>query len=1496
MQSSPPSTLHSEGIFNSVRFSGSYSSVFSSSHRRRPNDRSRRRDHTSRAPTPRSVDFTDVPKPDLNENHTYNSSSASSSSSSSRRRDGVVRAACRDSRLDHRRDGANPGVHSHAVLGSNILGRPLTVDQHASGSKVCDRVEVDNVVGKGARDMPPDLPLRPLDARVGEAAPSATHSTSASPALGISLVGSNTGGPYTPSSPSSGCLLSSKSPRAGGDSARKRGSDAPSSTSAALISDDRFATLSPEKVEWALQLYVERGGIRTSEVAAMLRALPWCVKNSSPTLSVSAVADLPTEDADEEARSRLLDPEAWLGAVAAATTSALVAADDETRAAAAAPSAYTSITPEGGGRPAQVQHKTPVKPSIRESQNSYLSEPPTPLPFGLTAERRRSSADLSSEVAAAAAAAASPPPPEGTLVSHRAHLGRRGSSDDVSRRDSRFCPGGSDSEDGTPKVSALGCHRVSTGHRLTFADATDNCAPRVSSLARGSSSHIGVLNQTTAVQHSHQQSPPSSSRIDGMQPPPHSTLNGSPSPVQRSADSQRWFRVAASTFSLPPSPMTAMEKVAGASEPWAASMFTEASTRAAGMRTLFQLCLQPARRTASATLTVGDWEALVDQLRHDGHHKLPPQPILDDIACTIERTILSEGRTDGLTLSDFTRVIQGQLEEVWLDMTSPVMPDTAAGNRVPSRQAHALRFPSHPNYSLKLQTYAATSTQPHSSPSSCTSQCSSQMKRAPVSASMQWRVLPTWCMALAGFFPEEVSTLCSLPVVFYLRSIRLIQAVLEAIAQRLQLELDSMRECVAPVTGAASKRTQHRSKNPGVESSIWPLSPERSRAGGLMNISLALSGGSVDADLRSSLPIAANAFGTSGDRDGACKEQPVWGSTTAGIYDRNARHHKSPVAASMAAALGRGGGGDDALVVTSGSLVNTSEGARPDAELTASAATDSVEPHYLLQRPLDEISASAVARAKARRLMDTLRRHTVPINRYECFARVEQEDKQIDSALCFVTERELAATLGYDGDEDTDDDSDAIPDMVATLTYDPVRETVVSPVSAGARAGDDVGVDQTGLSSRPPIMPRMHSSDVLPTVVMSATRVARRVGRRGPAGGSAPLLTTSMGANGAVGSPPSAPCMFRMSGVLSTVLPRNQEKAMVNRLSKPVYDPAAMSLRAFSRGGTHMRSHAAGTTTTTTATPSTNTPVSAPVNSRTSENCPNRSVPSKPCSGPVIQNGHSPHPCSTHHQSSKRMVSRSGSALLSRGSDHRSRSRLCATHRDRYCTSIRPRNRYRPPSPQCPPASVASSSMSGSGCVDAPTLHVSDERTRSFFFDVPSVLVESPLSVSAAAAAAAQVIDGGTASTLSRSATASSKPRVPRRPASHCALSRSASRPGSAAPPRAGIKGRSTVDRGAESLTSSVVAKLMPCDSRPRKRTPPAPGAGSRCGRLAVHPRKIESSSRPIPADAATSVHPCPSPSRAEPRISLYERRLMRRLQLAYAHAHPYENAKSGNG
>ncbi|RNF09785.1 hypothetical protein TraAM80_01919 [Trypanosoma rangeli] len=52
-------------------------------------------------------------------------------------------------------------------------------------------------------------------------------------------------------------------------------------------------------------------------------------------------------------------------------------------------------------------------------------------------------------------------------------------------------------------------------------------------------------------------------------------------------------------------------------------------------------------------------------------------------------------------------------------------------------------------------------------------------------------------------------------------------------------------------------------------------------------------------------------------------------------------------------------------------------------------------PRYMRQRPLDEISVSVIARSKARRLIDELRRKAIPINRYECFARIEYVQKSI---------------------------------------------------------------------------------------------------------------------------------------------------------------------------------------------------------------------------------------------------------------------------------------------------------------------------------------------------------------------------------------------------------------------------------------------------------------------------------------------------------------------
>ncbi|CAG9573460.1 conserved hypothetical protein [Leishmania major strain Friedlin] len=1443
--SSSSSTAHrSEGVRSSGRLSGSHSS-WSASHGRPTIGPPPRGDRVIGAQTPRSVEFTEAPHAEMEEKDIYSSSSASSSGSRLRR-------PC---------DGDSGDAHRYAVSASSNCGSCFEMLEHVPENDSHHRAETIVAHGTVTRHMPSMLPPR-LGARVGETACCDIRSTCSSPAPAASVTAGGTGGSSRPSSscpsPAASSLLTTPK-RVDGTFAGAHSSAAPPPGSGAPFSNDSLDTLSTAQMEAALQLYVEKGGVYTNEMTSALQALPWCAATSVHASPVSRVADPSAEDTDEEAAQHLVDPEVWLGAVAAATASAVAVAENDEQASVAAASAATRIASAEALHKTQGQHSTFEEGSTMLMQPSNIADSSAPVPVERTVEKQRSSADSSSELAAAGGAAA-----YSDFADHGTRCGPGRSSAVVSPVDSRFHLRGNCSDDSTPRANGVKGHHISTDRKLAYGDANDDSTERA---ARGERSpSFPQLTPRHRSGSAQQQRQPVPSFVSNTRSLRSSPLYSSVSPMQRSVDDQHRSPATAAASS----PAYVAEDATQIAAPPAASAFDAVFSGTAGMHTLFQLCLRTPLATASATMRVSDWYALLDQLRHDGRHKLPPQPILDDVARTIAHSMQSEGHSGGLTSSDFTRVIQRQLKEVKVDMTSPLPRNGSAGDGTASRQEVALHFPQHPRYTVTVPTSAAVSSQSPSFPSRRSSRRSSQTKLTPVTEGGQWRVLPTWCMALAGLFPLEMSKVCPVPVVRYLRSVGLIRAVLEAIIQRLQIEVEAIPECVASISSAASKEAQNPSEGAAVESLV--LSPSREGSGGSRSVSnlLARSGVSAGARPASSTVVTEKAVGSSGDRSGTWNEQPNWGSATAGNHRRRVKCRKRGAATNIVATPERAGG--DGAMIASNPQGVSSGSSRPKADTTASAGSDTFKSHYLDQRPLDEISISVVARAKARRLMDTLRRHTVPINRYECFARVEQEDAPVQQALCFVSREELKATLSSDNGEDSDEDSDAMSDMIAALTYSPGEEAVASLVGTATKDGSGVDVDQTR-SPLPPPPPLSSTSapNVLPTVIMGATRASMHVGGRV----SSVPTSRAASAGSALRPPPPAPCMFRMSGVLPTALPRKQEEAMVSRLSKPVCDPAAMSLRVASAENGYTSCHAADTTTTI------DTSDSASANAKAIEDRPTRLTPSRLPSGTAAQRHYRSRLHPTDRELSNDTVSRSGPVAPLRNGFRRRRGRLSLSRMDRCYASVCPGRQHQPSS------LLASDTGSGGACTSQPA----EGRNRSFsFFDVPHVLAAAPLSSSAAAAAAAQVIGDGAPSASSSGVAVPPQPPAPRRQAGHHVASRGAprgtSRAGSAAPPRAKAKDESAEGRRAGNTPNSAVLKLARRGLRSRRSTPRCSSDAPPRDRSAADARGVENSSRPKAADAAGAAHPPAAP--LQPHISLYERRLCRQLQRAYSNEHIY--------
>ncbi|KAK7194888.1 hypothetical protein NESM_000410300 [Novymonas esmeraldas] len=1353
MQSPSPSLPHSEVLVGSAFVSASHS-TFSSASRgyhgvgRRPH----RPDGCSTdAPPPRSIEATEVPQRETEENDTYMSHSSSAScterSHSSSRRSPPTRRESEDV-VQHRYPAsASSSPHPHNYR----------AEMHGSASSSV--VEEEEMCGVS---------------RVPAASDASSAFSSPAPLAPISSDARDSPLPSLPSS--------TPPPRVAASPGHG------SSATPSLSPDDPLAALAPEQVEASLQLYVERGGIHVNEVPAMLRVLPWCTSTTPTAVARSgdeddehedgmAVSDDAWDDAEQQ-QHPLLDPEAWLGAVAAATAAA----------------GATATVSEGAEHTLPVPAPVTVTPAHQQEQQQEQQQqytravsPPSPLPRQVgptlgerTVERQRDTA--------------------GDVVSARTGASSAGAEGDDGER--------------------------FTERRLAFEDdeggAVEAAAAPLPHLAR--SPH-------PSRRGSHPHAPPLPLQLHASlggsdaRPPrtPLSTSSSSASPLLRVGDA-RWPSCvspttgATATAHLSSSPSTSGAAAATAAAAVARPMSaTAALTGAAAMRSVFQMCLQTPLATASAMLTGRDWYALVDRLRHEGRHKLPPQPILDDVAHTIARTLGSDAhRGAGLNLTDFTRIIQRQLEEVRVDMTAS--PEELLSSSSASTSTVALRFPAHPLYVLAVPATTLHATQR-------VSRCSLHATTT-VSGAGQWRVLPTWCMALAGLFPLEMSSVCPVPVVRYLRSTGLLRAVLEAVVQRLQLEVDALPESAAPATapavGADVRRTSHGSG--AATKFVWPPQREAAVRGGSSDgiaapAAASGAGAAVEASRR---PLSAG-----GGQRATWPEQPVWGPQQSG----------APRAAGPAPPK-RGGGG---------SAVAT----------TPTTTVSSAPSRYLDERPLDELGASAVARAKARRLMDTLRRHTVPINRYECFARVEQEDEPVQQALCFVSRKELEATFsggGGDGGDGDGDDSDAMSDMVAALTYDPAEETMASLSVAAAKAPGGAGgdADQTRSSLRPPLLPRMSASNVLPTIISGATRAATPARRRvssmsgaGTAPSSASVLalpSTMSGRGGSIVStagaaaaapppapPPPVPGMFRMSGVLATALPRRQEAALVRRLSKPVCDPVAMSLRttAFSAGGAATRSRAIAATPTAPVASTAHRPDGPTPASR----------PHSGAVGPRLHHRHHPGAPSSATHASQRESNPSpsdGWAPASWHRQHSQHSRPSSAWTDHYCASVCASHQPQLSSPPTPPPPPPHAS--------AAPLQLTEEQNRGFFFfDVPRELVAAPLSACAAATAAALVIGGGTAAASRHS------------PRSH---SPSRGKAGGAMPARA--------RRGVSSrwgLSPHAVASR---------------GTRGADGRVRITRAAAETITTPY-----------------EPHVSLFERRLHRQLQLAYASEHPYPHNTS---
>ncbi|KPA78258.1 hypothetical protein ABB37_06410 [Leptomonas pyrrhocoris] len=1000
------------------------------------------------------------------------------------------------------------------------------------------------------------------------------------------------------------------------------------STSASTSPETLLALLSPEQLETALQLYVDRGGIHAYEVAALLTRLPFIDTSAvHPSHALSSASSSPDkgEDAEDatESSSSLLDPEGWLCAVAVAATADAGAAaadtpdgvpDNDDATCDGTPESARSPSVHAGADTQQPKHRYPLMNSRYDSASSGRSR---------------------GSVASSQPAAVAPSPEEGAPAAAREGRlpGRRSPTPPTpAMRTLAF-----DLDDGAaavaewsgvprrpslpplpPRPTSSSLHSLLSPAALSLSSSSQALQPKRPGGRQASTTTASSISTTTT---SNGRRPPRSSPPTSSSTPSFSV---SP-PAQRPTEVPPLTASLSSTSTRHSSLPSAIAAAARAEE--------------AGVRTVFQQCLRSPRAAATATLSENDWVALVGELRRGGHRKFPPQAVLDDVARTITEEMQRSKRTEGLTVFDFERVVHTQLDEVRRDLQ--LNPATAAASPSSMDVAVNVVFPAHPNYCFTLPPKATEASGVHCGSGSSSvararrsSLSSHSGMKQPSTPASQWRVLPTWCITLAALFPLEMCAVCPMPVVRYLRSVGLVNAVLEALVQRLEVEVEAMPNAAfftpAGATASASlseMRSQGLNAVPGssqqqrprgkegdsvaasasfaamsapgtngASSFMWPP-----RANSLMSFLMsaaAAGGGSVSAARPTSSVVL-----TSASRDSApWKESPEWRPTTTEDAPCNAP-------CSQVHSLERGGDGLFAASCFVGDAGTRGLAASSNRQLSASAPVgrqDDQRPRYLTERPPDEITTSVVARAKARRLMDSLRRHTVPINRYECFARVEHEDEPVQKPLCFISKADLERTFG--GSDDgaaADDDSDAMSDVIATLTYDPsaAADAAAAMAAETQNAQRDGGVNghpsadghrtvytnQRRLSAPSPQLSRASAANYFPNVFSGFTRASTMMRRRAssptstpfdvdaPAAGSrATSASAALGPSGARRQhrrsppppPPPVPGMFRMGGVLLGALPKKQEAALVERLSHPIFDPHTMGLRAASVNAT----------------------------------------------------------------------------------------------------------------------------------------------------------------------------------------------------------------------------------------------------------------------------------------------------------------------------------------
>ncbi|KPI84422.1 hypothetical protein ABL78_6529 [Leptomonas seymouri] len=1088
--------------------------------------------------------------------------------------------------------------------------------------------------------------------------------------------------------------------------------------------EELLALLSPEQLETALQLYVDRGGIRVHEVPAVLTTLPFIQR---PTANLAS-APSPDKDGDAEHIARpssLLDPEGWLCAVAAAAAASDIkdAEDGSSTVSFRSPSVEADAASTQWHRYPMIRERGESSSCERLSDRSSLSQQALDATVAPCARER----PAGSEGRPTEGVSPTPPTPAGRKLAFGMEEGAEDAQPRASLpgRPPRLPSSSTHSLPAQPALSATSPQ--ARRQKRPAAQTVDNAAKRILS---------AISNGRLLQRVSSSASRPSSS------PVPQQAYR------RREAATPAGSSAAMSARSSSPPP----------------TVVVASKAEEAGIHKLFQQCLHSPHAAATSTLSVADWAALVEELQRDRCHRLPPQAVLDDVEHTIEEEMRRSARPEGLSFSDFVRVLHTQLDEVRRDLashpgSSPSLTDATANVELPARPSYLFTPPS---------AAAGSSTGAKSGPTYGASISFPPSVKQQLTNTSGLRVLPTWCMSLACFFPLELSSVCTVPVVRYLRSVGLMNAILEALVQRLELEVEAMPDTaaipavslaallsegpsVAPKTAPGKqlrfKEVEHMSslsssamgtRSPvGVSGFVWPPC-----AGSSLMLSMSASGGGGSGGASrcaSGARPTSSVVVTSMSQDiPPWNERPEW--RPAEGMDSNARtSHAHKVEGDSSGHLAARGSAAHAPVVDGdiGALVASANRKVPAS--ATSSRQSSAGPRYLEERPLDEITVSVVARAKARRLMDSLRRNAVPINRYECFARLECEDEVVPEPLCFISEAEIEKTIGGPRDEDVSVDSDAMSDIIAALTYDPktAAGVVLADEDANKRMYSSANrhsstersrvanTDQYQASVRPPQLPNDSIINILHGVFSGSTRASMMRRARASAAaaarsppGSTPLevgapVTGSRGT--AVGTalklsgshrqhqpplphPPPVRGMYRMAGVLLEALPRKQEKALVERLSHPLFDPRSIGLRASSAS-------AARSSTDKGRASAVGKSADHPTRAQSARGRPHSSPPPPPYPySTAIPNGSgSPHKDSGLARCEATYLS----DVASTGTDH-------------------PAQSHQPPS-----ASLAYQ----------PT-HRQRRRHRNLnFFNVPSVLVADPLSTVAAATAMTQVLD-----------------------------------------------------------------------------------------------------------------------------------------------------------